>query len=388
MQRTLIAVFDNHASAQAAIEELVSSGFSRPQMRLSEGDPTGGSSAISGDDAPATSPSSGSFADGIKNFLSTIFGTDNSEHAQQYSDAVTHGHHVLTLTVGDEADAGRATTIVERFGPVDIDERAAQWSSGAMADGAVGTGAQPTQQQDTVSMPRQSSQGGAAPLQAGQAGGTQQRAPAAAPQQRGSAVKVFTHDATTMLNETDAAIEADEADTGAAGGGRAAGPANSAGASGQGGAVQGRKHEAVATLNETDAAIEADEADTGAGEGGRAAGPATEASSASRAGLGAIPPAQHQGATMLNETEAAIDADDEYYLGHFNTQYAGSGAQYREHAPAYKYGADMAANKQYQGRPWTDVNSELRRDWEGRNPGAAWDRFEASVRYGWERRGS
>ena len=267
MQRTLIAVFDNHADARSAIEELVAAGFSRPQIRLSEGDPTGGASAIDGDQATEAPPGTGSFADSIKNLLGTLFGTDNSEHVQKYADAVTHGHHVLTLTAGDESDAARAGAIVERFGPVDIDERAAQWSGDALASEAARNGA-PRSPVPPMTMPmsQQSVQGGS--------------------EQRSGGVKVFTHEA----------------------------------------------------------------------------------------------------AATLNETEAAIEADDDYYLGHFNRNYAGAGDQYTHHAPAYQYGADMAADAQYRGRPWTEVNSELRRDWEGRNPGAQWDRFEASVRYGWERR--
>ncbi|MDB5949192.1 MAG: hypothetical protein JWR65_1047 [Massilia sp.] len=381
MQRTLIAVFDNHADAQSAIEELVSSGFSRPQIRLSEGDPTGGSSAIGGDEAPDTPRSSGSFADGIKNFLGTIFGTDNSEHVQTYTDAVTRGHHVLTLTATDESEADRASAIIARFGPVDIDERAALWSGGAAAGGAATGGAMPggaRQPQASASMSQQSVQGRPVTMQGGQGG---------ASQQRGSGVKVFQHEAATMLNETEAAIRADELDTGAAGGGRGSGPAGSASSAGQG-AVQGGQHQPATMLNETEAAIETDELDTGAAGGGRGPGPAVSAGAAGAAGQAGVQGGQHQAATMLNETEAAIDADDQYYLGHFNSNYAGSGDQYGNHAPAYKYGADMATNEQYRGRPWTDVNSELRRDWEGRNPGAAWDRFEASVRYGWERRGS
>lgn len=263
MQRTLIAVFDNHADARSAIEELVAAGFSRPQIRLSEGDPTGGASAIDGDQATEAPRGTGSFADSIKNLLGTLFGTDNSEHVQKYADAVTRGHHVLTLTAGDESEAARAGAIVERFSPVDIDERAAQWSGDALASEAVRNGAS---RSPSPPIPQQSVQGGS--------------------EQPSGGVKVFTHDA----------------------------------------------------------------------------------------------------AATLNETEAAIEADDDYYLGHFNSNYAGAGDQYTHHAPAYKYGADMAADPQYRGRPWTDVNSELRRDWEGRNPDAQWDRFEASVRYGWERR--
>ena len=40
MQRTLIAVFDRHSDAQSAIDALLSSGFSRPHIRLTAGDPT------------------------------------------------------------------------------------------------------------------------------------------------------------------------------------------------------------------------------------------------------------------------------------------------------------------------------------------------------------
>ena len=279
MQRTLIAVFDKHSDAQSAIDELVSSGFSHPQIRLSEGDPTGGASAIHGDQAAGAPRSSGSLADGIRNFLGTIFGTDNSEHVQQYSDAVTRGHHVLTLIAGNESEAERACAIVERFGPVDIDERAAQWRGGA---------APPLRQRQqhsasaSASASQQSVQDGAATMQGGQAGGAQQLGHGT------SGVRVFTHEASATLDET----------------------------------------------------------------------------------------------------EAAIEADDEYYLGHYTSNYAASGEQYGQYAPAYQFGADRAASERFRGRPWADVQPELQQDWESRHPGVAWERFEASVRYGWERGGA
>ena len=37
------------------------------------------------------------------------------------------------------------------------------------------------------------------------------------------------------------------------------------------------------------------------------------------------------------------------------------------------------------GRNWSEVESDLRTDWERRNPGNAWDRLKDSVRYGWEK---
>lgn len=282
MQRTLIAVFDRHSDAQSAIDALLSSGFSRPHIRLTAGDPTGGASAISGDQVADAPRSSGSFADGIKNFLGTLFGTDNSEYVQNYSDAVTHGHHVLTLTADDGFEAERACAIVDRFDPVDIDERAAQWRGGVPQPPRPQQHQQRQQQQqrqqNSASASQHSVQGDAAALQGGQVGGSQQR---------GNGVKVFTH-------------------------------------------------EAVATPN---------------------------------------------------ATEAAIDADDAYCLRHYQRNYAASGNQYSHYAPAYKFGADMATSKQHRGAPWADVKPELEPDRQGGNPGSAWGRFKALVRYGWEREG-
>ena len=287
MQRTLIAVFDNRGDAQSAIEELVSAGFSRQQIRLSEGDPAGGASAITGDKTPDTSTGTG-LVDSIKNFLGTMFGTDNSEHVQKYSDAVTRGHHVLTLTAADEPEVERAADIVERFGPVDIDEKAAQWSGGALAGEAMRMGA--GAQQQSASMSQQSVQGAPGAMQGGPGAGSQQRAAATTP--------------------------------------------------------------------------------GGAGD------------SAQRSGVRVF---EHLAEPRLDETEAAIEADEAYYRGHYNSNYTGADDQYDEYAPAYKYGAGMAADEQYRGRPWKDVEPALRSDWEGRNPGSAWDKFKAAVRHGWER---
>jgi hypothetical protein len=293
MQRTLIAVFDNRGDAESAIEELVLAGFSRQQIRLSDGDPTGTASAITG--APGTKPATaGGLADSIRNFLGSMFGTDNSEHVQKYSDAVTRGHQVLTLTTADEPEVERAASIVERYGPVDIDEHAAQWGGGALAGEAMRMGA--GAQQQSASMSQQSMQGAPGSVQ-GNAEGIAQGAAQAGSQQRTtgidtgnpeavrSSVKVFTHVAEPSLDSS-------------------------------------------------------------------------------------------------AETE---DADELYFRSHYNSNYAGTGDNFDEYAPAYQYGSSMAGDEQYRGQPWKDVEPALRSDWEDRNPGSAWSKFKAAVRHGWER---
>ncbi|MES2759514.1 MAG: hypothetical protein V4693_19255 [Pseudomonadota bacterium] len=220
MQRTLIAVFDNRGDAQSAIDALTAAGFARDQMNLSEGDPTG----APGQDT--TAPREG-IVDSIKHFLGSMFGTDDSEYVQKYSDAVTRGHHVVTLTVPNEPEVERAADIVERFGPVDIDEKAAAWSGGALAGDAMRMGAATQQQsvsasQQSMAASQGSAQGttGAASSAAGSAQGSMQDATQQGSQQffEGAAgvspvrvqrpgVKVFEHLADPALD-----IEAETAE--------------------------------------------------------------------------------------------------------------------------------------------------------------------------------
>ena len=145
MQHTLIAVFDNHNDAVSAKNELLSSGFSSADVRLSHGDedpsiassgvtPAGSmtdTAATGGDNEPGIGTS-------IKNFFSDIFGADNDTHHSKYSTAVAQGNHVLTVNTDSEPEVERAADIVERYGPVDIDEQSEKWASGAGLGGGMG----------------------------------------------------------------------------------------------------------------------------------------------------------------------------------------------------------------------------------------------------------
>ena len=149
MQHTLIAVFDNHNDAMSAKNELLSSGFSSGDVRLSHGDESapGGSMSSTGGAAPSASTTTTTTGDhepgigeSIKNFFSDIFGSDSDQYSTKYSAAVEHGNHVLRVNTDSEAEVERAADIVERFGPIDIDEQSEKWGltegSGAMMGGA------------------------------------------------------------------------------------------------------------------------------------------------------------------------------------------------------------------------------------------------------------
>lgn len=157
MQHTLVAVFDNRSDAQNAMDELLGAGFSRTDVNLSTADPSGQVDSTSG----ATERLSGEHEEGIgasiKHFFTGLFGSDNEEHATRYSAAVTSGRHVVTLTTQSEPEVERAADIIERFGPVDIDERhdlsgpASMLGASALSAGAMGASSAGMQQSSSMS---------------------------------------------------------------------------------------------------------------------------------------------------------------------------------------------------------------------------------------------
>jgi uncharacterized protein (TIGR02271 family) len=149
MQHTLVAVFDNRSDAQNAMDELLGSGFSRSDVNVSSADPTGQTSSLTGSSGLADETHEEGIGASIKHFFTGLFGSDSDEHASRYSDAVTRGHHVLTVTTQSEPEVERAADVIERFGPVDIDERhdlngpASSLDAGMLAAGAsAGSGLQ------------------------------------------------------------------------------------------------------------------------------------------------------------------------------------------------------------------------------------------------------
>lgn len=277
MQQTLVAVFDNRSDAQKAMEELVACGYPREEVRLSEGDPAGDARRA---DADADADDR-NFMSGIRHFFSDLFGTDRSESALMYSEAISRGNYVLTLTAASMPEVERAADIVERFGPIDIDEHASLWKDAQVP--RTGSGALQQSQPGSQQYAQQ---------------GTGQRA------------------GTTPVTQEESKAGKRQAERG-------------------GVRIYGR---AVATPVGTEIEM----------------------------------------VSLAPEEEA-------YFRGHWTRSYAGDGGTYDDYAPAYTYGSTMARSDLYRGRPWDDVERNLRSDWEARNPDSAWEKVKAAIRHGWER---
>jgi uncharacterized protein (TIGR02271 family) len=95
----------------------------------------------------------------------------------------------------------------------------------------------------------------------------------------------------------------------------------------------------------------------------------------------------------VRRTEVKVDrlggeAEGDYrseFRRDYERNYASSGVPYEEMEPAYDYGYTMARDPRYQGRSWSDVESDLQTDYARTHPGSTWDRMKNSIRYGWDR---
>jgi len=121
MRHTLKAVFDHRSDAQHVLDELLASGYSRSDAALS------------------SAPAEGLGAS-VKHTLARLFGHRQDKHTMAYADAPMHGRHVVTLTADSEPDAERAVGIMERFGPLGIEDLHDEPEPGNVGTGMRGAG--------------------------------------------------------------------------------------------------------------------------------------------------------------------------------------------------------------------------------------------------------
>lgn len=381
MQHTLIAVFDNRADAQSAMTELLGAGFDRARVRLSED--AGGlsnSTAMGGAGSGAADEGIGAR---IKHFFGDLFGDADSPHTQKYSAAIERGHHALTVTATDETEVERAADIVERFGPVDIDEKAAEWgtATGATAYGA-GSMSPAQGSQAGQSMQRQAP----APVSETYAAGNIQRDSLTGSQQRDTGarsipvveeqlkvgkrevqrggVRVYSHIVETPVHEN-VSLREEHVNVQRRPVGKALDPDNAAAFKEQ--TIELRETGEEAVVQKTARVVEEVVVSKDVSQ------------------------RQQSIDDTVRHTEVEVEQlgkqgvrDDSVYRSHFASNYGTGGERYEDYAPAYSYGYDMA-NK-YTGRQWDDVQGDLRTDWESRGSGGAanWEKFKAAIRHGWD----
>jgi uncharacterized protein (TIGR02271 family) len=71
------------------------------------------------------------------------------------------------------------------------------------------------------------------------------------------------------------------------------------------------------------------------------------------------------------------------FRNHYQTTYTNTGYTYDDFQPAYHYGYQLASDPRYQDRDWEEIEMDARRDWEGRYHDSAWEDFKDAIRNAW-----
>ncbi|MEW6613622.1 YsnF/AvaK domain-containing protein [Thermithiobacillus tepidarius DSM 3134] len=363
MAKTVIGFFDSRTQAESAQQDLISNGFSRSSIRLMAGEEGGREYA---GQTPETHAHEG-FMDRVRHFLAEIglmsekgaSHVSESEHSL-YAEGMRRGGTLLSVTTDDDS-ADEAADILSRHGAVDIDERATAWQ----ADSATQTGA------TTAS----GVMGASGTTAASSATEGETRIPVIEEElkvgkrevERGGA-RVYSHMTETpveeqvRLREERVDVERRPVDR----------PASEAELN----AFQEGTMEIRTTAEEPVVSKEArvvEEVVVG-----------KEATEHTETIRGTVRATEVEVESLTPEEAQQFAAHESEFRSDFQNVYSSRGISYEQLQPAYRYGYHLGLNPRYRGSDWSQVEPEIRRDWEAHNYGP-WDRFKDAVHYAWDR---
>lgn len=374
MANTVVGVYDDYAQAKNAFDELLASGFSRTDVKLSPAENSAEARQALLRNTDTTSESDEGWS--IGSFFRSLFGTGQSdENADIYSESIRRGSCLLTVDADSDEQRDKATDILNRFDPVDIDERASLWRSQGWSkyDTAAPVYDDSEIQRERSTYASRSSQDMRGGTLEGEA-----RIPVVEEQlkvgkrevQRGG-VRVFqrvtekpVHES-VQLREEHVKVERRPVDQ----------PATEADmAAFKEGSIELRETSEEAVVGKTARVVEEVLVGKEVSERTEKIDETLRRTDVEVEQLGAQ--------TGSGRTMAMDDSD---YRKHWQTAYGSTGGRYEDYAPAYSYGSQLASDERYTGHRWNDIEPELQRDWESRNTGSTWEKAKDAVRYGWER---
>jgi uncharacterized protein (TIGR02271 family) len=413
MASTIVGLFDTFNEAQAAVQDLVSTGISRDDISLTSNNATG-EHRIDGDagehhgthagSGAATGAGIGAVVGGIGGLLvgmgllavpgvgpilaagplaAALAGAGigavtggllgalvgmgiPEEDAHAYAEGVRRGGTLVTVAT-DDAHSGPVADILNRHGAVDIDTRAAEWRGRGW--GGFRHDAQPLSGDDII-REREYATTGAQTLAAGQQGEIrvpvteEELAVGKRPVQRGG-VRIYRRVEETPVQEQ----------------------------------VQLREEHVTVDRRPVDRPVTAGDQELFQERTYEVREMAEEPVVAKQARVAeevVIRKDVDTRTETVNDTVRRTDVDvqqvadrdydvwDQEFRRDFTTRYPGTGGDYNTYAPAYRYGYDLANDPRYSGREWHEIETTARTDWDNRGIGA-WDRFKDSVRYAWDR---
>ena len=352
MTQAVIGVFDTPEAARNAGETLVNRGIDQSCVHLTAHETAYGSAGGSPDQGQQ-----GGTMGGIRNFFSELFGTEHSEEASRYSEALRRGSVMLTVDVPDGTSVEPVRNALLDAGAIDIDERVEQWRqqgwSSYNPESRPYSADEIARERSTV-LPviREDIEVGKRAVGKG-------------------TVRVYSRTVETpvrenvTLREEHATIERRPVD-------RPASPGDLDALRDRTVEIQETAEKAV--VNKTARGVEEVMV-------GKEVSERTEIIEDT---------VRHTEINVDRGEASSLRPYEEYepdYRQDFQTRYAAQGGSYSydDYAPAYRYGHTLAGDSRYQGRDWQSIEPEARRDWESQYPESTWDRFQMAIQQGWER---
>jgi stress response protein YsnF len=120
MTQTVIALFNDAAEAQQAVDTLVDQGFQRSDVDLSTNNTDSG---YNYDNSSRDTNESG-----ISRFFNSLFG--NNDDAGKYTKVAERNNSVVTVHVESIEEARRAADILDASGAMDVNEKATEYGYG------------------------------------------------------------------------------------------------------------------------------------------------------------------------------------------------------------------------------------------------------------------
>ncbi|QDZ29853.1 YsnF/AvaK domain-containing protein [Noviherbaspirillum sp. UKPF54] len=383
MENTVVGVYDSYTQAESAMNELLAAGFSREDVHLDQQATSGSQTAVSGREDTGES--------GIGHFFRSLFGLEeHREHRDIYSEAVRRGSCVLTVDAASEDMRDRATEIMNRHDPVDIDERASHWRSQGWAgydeSAPMLTDAEIERERGTYAARSTTdmNQAAATNLRTDQTAGTEgTRIPVVEEQlrvgkrevQRGG-VRVYQRvtekpvQESVQLREEHVDVQRHAVDQ----------PATEADlAAFKEGSVEVREMAEEPVVSKTARVVEEVVVGKDTTQRTEQVNDTVRRTDVEVEQLGA-------GSTRRTDyADTTASVDDADYRRHWQNAYGTTGGRYEDYDAAYRYGSTMAGSGRFKNYQWQDVEPQLRSDWETQHPESTWDKVKDAVRYGAEK---
>lgn len=387
MKNTVAAIFDSYGDAQSAMNALFNEGFTRADVKLSPAEET----SDARQQALREQPTAPRESWGIGDFFRSLFGSDqHSDDAGMYSEAVRRGSYLLSVDAATEDQADRAADILGRFHPVDLDERAGQWRSagwtGYQSGSPIYTAEESRNEMagytsKTTVSGAASTAAKAAPVEAQGTTGLQasEAIPVVEEQLqvgkravvRGG-VRIYRHVTETpvqesvQLREEHVSVQRTPVDQ----------PASAADIDAfKEGTVEVRETAEEPVVAKTARVVEEVRVGKEVSERTEIVSDTLRRTDVEVEQLGA----------QASALSATGTGNDELFRQHWQSAYGSSGGKYEDYASAYRYGANLAGQKQYHGYRWDELEPQVRSDWEASHKESPWERTKQAVRYGWEK---